>query len=268
MFDSCNRQYYYQYIGSLNVSYGHELKSLKYLIEDMSIFKYFLGNIVHKAIELQLKQITRGREVQGFGSAINYIDRVIDETKENQKRHIIEALNGKTYSDKEIDEIGKEAKRQVNIFFNEFFNFYKDLEIIELEDYTNFVIDGYKFYIKPDLVTRSNDGRVYITDWKTDSNFKGAVNPNQMNSYILWALTEGFSNLENLRAEFIFLDSGKSVDYKVSEEKLEDYKVEIIDNSKKLYESIDCKSCKEDFEKCEKKEICISCGYNQYCKLN
>lgn len=268
MFDSCNRQYYYRYVDFYDVPFGHELKSLKYLLDDMSNYKYFLGDIVHKAIERQLVQIRRGREVEGFGPAFSYINRIVDETKHNQKRYIIEAFNGENYSEEDIIKIGEEAKRQVKIFFNEYFDSLKNLEIIEVEDYTYFVIDGYKFYVKPDLVTKSTDGRLYITDWKTDSRYKDAVDPYQMNRYILWALNEGHSDLENLRAEFIFLDKGKSVDYKVSKEDLDKFKIEIVTNSKILYEEIDSRNDKKDFKKCEKKEICISCGFNQYCKIN
>ena len=268
MFDECPRKYFYRYVAYYNVPFGNDLKSLKNLIESMYNYNFMLGTIVHAAIERQFDQISRGREVHGSDPALSYIIRTIDEIKNHKKRYIIEALNGQSISDQDIIDLGKEAQKQVKIFFSEFFDFYKNLEIIEHEKYSNIELEGHRFYVVPDLVTRSLDGRIYITEWKSNSNYKDAIDPYQMKLYILWALKERLAELDKLRAEIIFLDIGKSEEYKVSNEDIEKFKEEIVDKSKKLYECIDCKSSKEEFNKCEKKENCISCGYNQYCKLN
>jgi hypothetical protein len=54
----------------------------------------------------------------------------------------------------------------------------------------------------------------------------------------------------------------------LTNEEIEKFEEEIVEKSKKLYDFVNSKTCKDDFKKCEKKEICIGCGYNQYCKLN
>jgi len=258
MFDECPRKYFYRYVAYYNVPFGNDLKSLKSLIESMYNYNFMLGTIVHAAIERQFDQISRGREVHGSDPALSYIIRTIDEIKNHKKRYIIEALNGQSFSDQDILNLGAESQRQVKIFFNEFFDFYKDLEIIEHEKYSKIVLNGHKFYVVPDIVTRSSDGRVYITDWKSNSKYKDAIDPYQMKLYILWALEERHAELDKLRAEFIFLDIGKSKEYKVSNEDIEKFKEEIVEKSKKLFDCVNTNSCKEEFNKCEKKEICIS----------
>ncbi len=266
MFDLCPRQFFYRYVKFYDVKLGHILKSTKGMIEEMHNLDFLLGDIVHAAIKRQFDQLSRGREVTCPGLALQFITRTIDDIQKDPKSHIIESMNGKEISKEEISRIDEDAARQIKIFFNEFFDFYKDLEIIEHEDYCNIVIDGHKFYLVPDLITKSKDGRIYITDWKTDSTYAHAIDEWQMNMYILWALEEGLSDFDNIRSEVIFLDIGDSTEYSTTEEKIDSFKKLLIEKSDVLFNSIDSKSCKDDFNKCDNDQICIGCGFKPYCK--
>lgn len=266
MYDSCRRKYYNRYVLFYEVPFGHELRAHTNIMRGMHNFDFFLGDIVHEAIENQLNQISRGREVPGANAAISYISRVTEEAIAQPEKHFIEALNGETIEAEKIAELGKEAERQVGIFFSEFFDFYKDLEFIEHERFSDFKIEGYTFWAKPDLVTRSNDGRVFITDWKTNSKYEHVIDPFQMNLYILWAIAKGHGTLSNIRGEVIFLDVGKSNDYKVTQEELDAFKEILVGNSRSLFDLIDSKNGIEDFPKCTDHRTCIGCGYYQYCR--
>ncbi|MBU2560416.1 PD-(D/E)XK nuclease family protein [archaeon] len=268
MLDECPRSFYYRYVKFYDMPYGDILKATKRMLDQMTNTKFLLGSVVHEAIERQFDQLSRGREIQGPDSALQYVTRVMSDIKYNPEKHVIEALNGKEISDAELSKIEEEAKRQVNVFFKEFFDFYKDLEIITHEDYCNIEIDGHKFYLMPDLITKSSDGRVYVTDWKSDSTYSAEPNERQMKMYILWALQKGHADFIDLRAEVIFLDIGDSKEYITTEEDLDSFKEELVENSEKLFEYIDSRSGEEDFERCEEEEVCFSCGFKSYCETN
>ncbi len=267
MFETCEREYYYRYVKYYEVDQGDSLKKILYMIKNMHNSRYLLGDIVHKAIKLQYDQISRGRD-ESLNSALNYIARYINDIKANPKKFIIEAMNGKEFSDNELSEIGKESERQVKIFFNEFFDFYKNLEIIKHEEFCELIIDNYKFLLKPDLITKSKTGIVHITDWKTESSYSKGVDIDQMNLYILWVLEKKIADLEHLRAEVIFLDIGESSDYKVTKQDLEVFKTDLINKYKKLFEAVEEKYEKNDFIKCNDEKNCISCGFKGYCEVH
>jgi|GEM_PF-3591255 len=268
LLETCPREYYYQYVKAYDVEYNDILKITKRMQKNMNKIKFLPGNIVHGAIKRQFDQLARGRDVSGPDHALRYVSRVINEIMEEPRRFIIEASNGKEISDEEISRMEKEIEMQVKIFFNEFFDFYKDLEIITHEEYCNVVLDGYKFYLKPDLITKSGNSTVYITDWKTNSKYSDAIDDWQMKLYILWALEEEVSDLDHLRAEVVFLDIGESKEFKTTQEELDTFKKELVTKSKELYECIDSKSGGADFPKCEDEEVCISCGFKAYCQAN
>lgn len=266
MFDTCQRQFFYRYIKFYDVKQGDILKISTYMLNKMHNVKYLMGDIVHKTIELQFDQISRGREVPDSSNALKFIKRFIEDLHKNQKDFIIESMNGKLLSDDEVFDIRDKAKRQINIFFNEYFDFYKNLDILTHEDYCFFVIDEHKFWLKPDLISKSNDGGVYITDWKCDSTYP--IDKIQMNLYILWALEKQYSNLKNLHAEVVFLDIGDSDVYTTNEVELNSFKQELVKNSTDLFNSIESKNNIDDFKKCDHEDICFSCGYKSLCKNN
>ena len=267
LLNTCPRKFYYRYVRFYNVDHGDTLKDIKRKLDRMYESKFLLGSIVHGAIKRQFDQLSRGRPAPGYDAAINYVSRVIDNIRDNPDDYIIEALNGKEIKEKEISKIGTEAKKRIDIFFNEIFDSYKNLEIITYDqDYQKINIEGDIFWLVPDLITRSNDGRVYITDWKTDSSFSDAIDDWQMKLYILWALEEGLSDMDHLRAEVVFLDTGESKAYNTTQQEIDSFKRELITKSKELFEYINSKSGEADFEKCENEVICLSCGFKSYCE--
>jgi len=268
LLETCPRAYYYQYIGSYDQRYNDILPTTKRMIKNMHNIKYLLGDLIHEAIKNQFDQISRGRPFVNSKAVLNYVSRRITEIKKNKEKNIVEAMNGKAISDTDLIEIGEEAKRQLNIFFNEFIDSYKDLQIITHEEYCKIDINGHTFWVVPDLITKSDDGRIYITDWKTDSTYSDAIDEYQMKMYILWALEEGISDLDHLRAEVVFLDIGKSEEFKTTKEEIESFKKELIFKSTELYEKIDSKSGKDDFNKCDNEEICNSCGFKSSCSID
>lgn len=268
LLDECPRAFYYRYVKFYDVEYGHILKTTKRMLDHMHKIKFLLGNIVHSAIKRQFDQLARGRDVSGPDTALQYVSRRMTEIQDDPRKFIIEGLNGKEISQEDISSMGKEAERQVKIFFTEFFDFYKGLEIVKHEDYCKVVIDGHSFWLVPDLITKSRDGRVYITDWKTDSSYSDAIDEWQMKLYILWALEEELSDLNHLRTEVVFLDIGESKEYQTTQEEIDSFRSELAEKSKALFEYVDSKSGKDDFVKCENEEICMSCGFKSYCEVS
>lgn len=266
IFNDCPRKYYYRYVLFYEVPFGDELKSVTGLTKRMHNIDFFLGDIVHVAIENQIYQISNGREVQDFIPAINYISRIIEEVIEKPEDHLIESLNGEVIEAERIAEIGKEAERQIKIFFSEYFDFYKGLEFLNYERFSDFQIDDLTFWVKPDLVTRSLNGLIYVTDWKTNSKYEHAVDSFQMNLYILWAIAKGYGTLAEIRGEVIFLDIGKSQAYEVTQQDLDSFKTHIVEKSRELFHEIHSRNDIEDFLKTTDQKICTSCGYCQYCK--
>lgn len=269
LLNTCPRGYYYQNVKSHELDWGDILRKTKKIVRlNMTNKQFLLGNIVHGAIDGLFDQVSSDREVTSVDSAIKYISRKITEINEKPEKFIIEVMNGKKISEDEILKIGEEAKRQVKIFFDEFFDFYKDLEIITHEDYCEITAEGYKMWVMPDLVTKSKKGKVCITEWKTDSNYSNAKDEEQMNKYILWATEVKKYSLDNLRAEFVFLDIGKSVAHEASQEEIDSLKETFVKKSKELLEDIKSRLEEDNFPKCDDIEICFNCGLKQYCDNN
>ena len=269
LLNTCPRKFYYRYVKFYNVDFSDSLKETKRKLDHMYEIRFLLGSIVHGAIKRQFDQLSRGRPAPGYDAAINYISRVIENVKENPEDYIIEALNGKEIKKSQITEIGKKAKEMIDIFFFEIFDSYKNLKIVTYdEDYHFIEIEGHKFWLVPDLITQSDDGRIYITDWKTDSSYAGAMDDWQMKLYILWALKESLSDLEHLRAEVVFLDTGESKEYNTSHKDMDSFKNDLVEKSKELFEYINSRSKESDFQRCENEEICMSCGFKLYCRGN
>jgi len=272
MFELCERKFFYRYVKFYEVNPGHELKKIKDMKEEkFTNWNFILGDLVHETIEKQIDQIKRGREASKK-FALKFISRKIEDIEKNPEGHIIEILNDsedhKEKLERKLEKIKSEAERQIKIFFDEFLLFYEGLDIITHEEYKTIELGEHTYYVVPDLITRSDDGSVYITDWKTNSDYSNAIDEFQMNMYILWAHQQDFAKLENLNAEFNFLDTGESVDYETTERELNTFKEELKEKSKKLRSKIEAKSNAKDFEKTEKEKICISCIYKNYCENN
>lgn len=266
MFNSCERKYFYRYVNYYEVDFGHELRTIKDIGESMHEHNFLLGNIVHNTIKKQLDQIERGRKTSDPKPSLEAISRNINDIKSNPKDYIIEILNGSNEHteklDNEIEELEREAKRQIGIFFKEYLPFYLDLEIISHEKYCELKLDDHKFYVVPDLITRTEDDRVFVTDWKTSNYY----DDHQLKMYILWALQEGFTSLDKLRAEFVFLDDGSSKDFQTDEGELDKFKEDLKENSSKLLSALKAKYSCNDFNETKDENTCISCIYKSYCE--
>ena len=86
-----------------------------------------------------------------------------------------------------------------------------------------------------------------------------------MKLYILWALKKGLANLDNLRAEVIFLDEGKSHDFQTTQEDINQFEKDLIKKSNEFFQKIESGLGKEDFQKQINEENCLSCGFKEYC---
>lgn len=139
MFENCQRKFYFRYVKFYDVGKGDMLKSIKYMIErKYTNINFLLGKIVHDAIKRHIDQFSRARDVSNPDPIIKFISRTSEEIRNNPEDFIIESLNGEKILPEALFKIEKEAIRQFKIFFNEYFEFFKDLEIMEHEEYCNF----------------------------------------------------------------------------------------------------------------------------------
>ena len=86
LLNACPRAFYYRYVKYYEVPFGDILKRTKKMLDNMDQFKYLLGNIVHGTIERQFDQLSRGRDVSGPDSALQYVSRRITDIKDDPKK--------------------------------------------------------------------------------------------------------------------------------------------------------------------------------------
>ena len=75
--------------------------------------------------------------------------------------------------------------------------------------------------MKADLVTRTEDGTVVITDWKTGKEWGNVEESPQMSTYILWAMDYYDLPLAKIKAEIAYLRTNKIITMERSDKQLE-----------------------------------------------
>lgn len=152
------------------------------------------------------------REVMQVGT------KLIKQVWKNRNDKIIEYVN-RTETD---DTIELKLERSFNIFLEKFFLYiwptFANDRYVTHEKLSELNIDGYRLFIKPDLVTKDPFGNLVITDWKTSSAYDDLIESFQVLTYALWATRYYETDPQRVVLEVVNLRTGRRIRSKFSQE--------------------------------------------------
>lgn len=136
-----------------------------------------------------------------------------------------------------------------------------DLEYLAHEDFENFVMGGgVKVNVKVDYVTKSPDGRIVVTDWKTGEE-RREENELQMAVYGMWASSKYDVPLNRVILELAYLRTGDSRPVKLDEEAVSFAKEAILADSAEVLAADRI----EDFPTNPAPDRCTACPFARIC---
>ncbi|MBL8898688.1 MAG: PD-(D/E)XK nuclease family protein [Planctomycetes bacterium] len=232
-FESCRRQYFYQYYGSWR---GWEAKASEaarqlYRLKQMKSLDVFAGIVVHDLIAAWFGARKSGRELAPeavLAQAKQRFDQAWRESrgegwKRDPKRvsRFVEHHYGESVAPARAGAIWAKVERSLRTFFT--------LEALEpvrrsepkswlaVEALDTFEIARTKVYAVPDFAFRCDD-RVWILDWKTGK--EREADQKQLQCYALYARARWKTPVQALRLTLVYLPSAELREVAVDEREL------------------------------------------------
>jgi CRISPR/Cas system-associated exonuclease Cas4 (RecB family) len=180
---------------------------------------------------------------------------------ESPAETVTEAFNGLRIRRDFLDFVLEDGKRQLETFGKIVWPQLGDLEYVEHEEFENFYIDDLKVHVKVDYVTRSGDGTIVVTDWKTGQEYIPEKDDIQLAVYGLWASSKYEVPLERVKLELAYLRTGRSIPVELSTDIVREVKEAVLASSAEVLAA----DFLEDFPTAPAPEKCIACPFATIC---
>ncbi len=282
MFQSCQRQYYFNYYGSWGGWYdtADEQTRLLYRLKKMSSLPQMVGTVVHDAISRVLKALQSGREVPHKTAetyATELFDRHIDDSV--QKRWLRSASKHTNlfehYYERDLDVDGGRARVVENMsafFASEAFKVLQDTpteQWLSVEALTSFLFNATKLWVSLDVAVRQNDG-VAVFDWKTGR--EREADRLQLAVYALYASHAWGVSIPHLQLQDVYLQAGVVRPVTVDVNVLDETRQIICESIAQMRELLDDSNLNtasiDTFPMTEDRSTCKSCPFNAVCFPN
>jgi CRISPR/Cas system-associated exonuclease Cas4 (RecB family) len=204
----CRRAYYYRYIGTaLQSSKEFNIAHLKSL-KDLDSKSVLQGKLIHEVLEAQMDQFRDTGQVSEEAARSRYV-RLVEDYRQGPRKRILEHYNGKPVNERFFDRIRETGLDQLSLFFGVIWPRLTEFEYLRHEKFDRFrASERAEAIVKVDYVSKTGDGKIVISDWKT-----GVDNPKyesdlQIGAYVLWA-TECYNREpQDVRSELVYLTTG------------------------------------------------------------
>ncbi|MHA2064607.1 MAG: RecB family exonuclease [Candidatus Thorarchaeota archaeon] len=256
----CKRAYYYRYIGTaMKESDDFDISKLKRLKSLDSKF-VLQGKLIHDILENQIGQHYLGRGLNEDGAKTQYVQ-LLERYRSTARDTLTEFFNGGAIDDRFFDDCRANGIDQLSMFFGVIWPQLKDLEYEKHEKFDKFPVDDVEVIVKVDFVSRTKDGKIVVSDWKTGSDKEEYESDLQIGAYVIWAANEYEVPIDDIRAELIYLRTGTMRPRKMSPEVLEDIKKLVVDEFAEMNESLEI----ESFPANPSHRKCVSCQFATVC---
>jgi CRISPR/Cas system-associated exonuclease Cas4 (RecB family) len=217
------------------------------------------GRLVHECVENLIQQHRLGRFVKVSTAQEQYAGSVARFEKQANEL-ISEVYNGLPVQHTYFDLIRSDGQEQIANFVRLVWPNLADLEYLSHEQFENFVVGGVKVNVKVDFVSRSPDGKVVVTDWKTGEE-RREENELQLAVYGMWAASKYDVPLNRVLLELAYLRTGKAKPVKFDEESIAVAKEAILAGSAEIIAS----DRLDDFPTNPSADQCVACAFAQVC---
>lgn len=260
LWNSCRRAFFFRYVSNWQppgeFPPADQIKRLK----DLTGLQLLEGRLVHEAIENAVQQHRLGRKIL-LEPMLSFYEAQWRAFSESPAQNLTEGFNGMTVSEEFLEFVLADGKRQLERFVRIIWPQVRDLEYLEHEEFENFYIDDLKVHVKVDLVTRSGDGTIVITDWKTGQEYTPDKDDIQLAVYGLWASSKFEVPLERVKLELAYLRTGRSIPVELRSDIIRDVTEAVLASSAEVLAADDL----EDFPTSPYPERCLSCPFASVC---
>lgn len=279
MFQSCQRQYYYNYYGSWGGWYdsADELTRLVYRLKKMSTLPQMVGTVVHDAISRVLKALESGRDVPPKTAetyATQLFDRHVEDSLEkrwlrsaSKHTNLFEHYYGQSL---DVDAGRARVIENVNAFFeSEAFKTLQDTpteQWLSVEALTSFVFNATKLWVALDVAVRQGEG-VAVFDWKTGR--EREADRLQLAVYALYASTVWGVSVPHLQLQDVYLQAGVVRPVTVDTNVLDETRQIICESIAQMRDLLDDPNANtasiDTFPMTEDRSTCKSCPFKAVC---
>ncbi len=282
-FQECRRRYYFQYYGSWggwNAGVDPRTREI-YILKQLKSRQMWAGEVVHRCIQRSLENLRSGIEPLPEDRVIAMtLDQMRLEWSRSRKgvyhaQPKATALFEHEYKVDVADEVWKENAQHVENCLHTFYQseIFRDLsgltreDWIEVEDLSNFFLEGTKVFVKLDCACR-RDGKTWIYDWKTGRR-DDQENSLQLACYALYAQEKWGISPEDLRVLEFHLATDRLMEFQVTSANLKrvrEYMLGSIRDMRELWSEdginqVDGDACSLT----EERWRCKNCNYKRLC---
>jgi hypothetical protein len=286
IFQSCPRQYYYNYYGywgGWDTAAPERTRQI-YVLKQLQNRYMWAGAKIHGCIERTLTNLRRG-------IAVLDVDQIVEITL-NQMREEYRSSREKRYlthpktcalfeHEYELPISGVDWKNTAdnmekclrNFYASETFNMLKRLPQqmwLEVEDFSSFNLDSTKIWAVLDCSFRTDDGGVTIIDWKTGRRTSEDVSM-QLSCYAMYAMEKWGVDPEKVKLVEYNLLVNQGAEFNISGAEIKNTKTYIagsIADMQSMLVDVDDNVPKEEeaFQKVEDDRIRSSCNFKKVCE--
>ena len=259
LWQTCRRAFYYRYVASWQSSTEPSVVNRLYQMKRLTPLAALEGRLVHDSVENLIQQHRLGRPLKASPAQEQYTQ-LVGRYKQTAREMVAEAYNGLAIQERYFDLILEEGRKQVANFVNIVWPNLADLEYLMHEEFENFALESIKVNVKVDYVTKSPNGSIVVTDWKTGEE-RREENELQMAVYGMWASSKYAVPLSRVMLELAYLRTGSSHPVKLNEEAVTFAKEAILTGAADLLaaDRID------DFPTNPAPDRCIECPFARIC---
>lgn len=259
LWQTCRRAFYYRYVATGQSSTESSVRNKLFLMKGLTPLGALKGRLVHETVENLIQQHRLGRPLKAAPAQGQYTQ-LTGEYVQAAEEKIVEAYNGLQIQGRYFDLILEDGLKQIATFVNVLWPNLADLEYLTHETFESFVVEGIKVNVKVDYATKSPDGRIVITDWKTGEE-RREENELQMAVYGMWASSKYGVPLNRVMLELAYLKTGASRPVRPDDQAIDDAKEAILAGAAEVLAA----DRMEDFPTSPAPDQCIGCNFAKVC---
>ena len=291
MFESCKRQYYFNYYGSWGGwdKNADAQAQLLYRLKKITTVPQLVGTVVHDAISNALNALKLGRDILPFAVetyAQNLFRQHLRESKEHlwrysasQYTNLFEHYYNEPFTETDQNNSTNHISTSLNAFFAS--NAYATLQSARPEDYltiedlTDFTLASAcadsgqvstKIWVVLDVAIR-RDKSVYIFDWKTGR--ERQADRHQLAVYALYATSQWNVALSDLQLQDIYLQTSTERTLDLSPDDLDQTRIFVTESVQKMRALLDDPeqntASQDTFPMTTNTHLCTTCPFKAVC---
>ncbi len=286
MFNSCLRQYYWNYYGSWggwNYKADPFIREL-YIMKNLNSIPTWVGSTVHGTIKWVISGMVNTKIVVPQEDVLKRLYQNMDNDwhasqngfyRDEPKKMpgLIEHYYKMPVGDRDFEQAYATAEQCIQTFY-EFYRLSQalpdpDYQVISVEQLDKIFVEGVNVWVICDLVLRWRD-KIHIIDWKTGKVLENDEEDIQLATYALYPLFKGLcSRPEEIVVHLINLSHDETTAKDGTQEMINWAERYILESANKMVSLLSDEEMnvarKEDFPLTDNQNLCRRCNFRKAC---